>query len=129
MEDETSHGLTTFEWEWSDPVPPEFGFEIRVWREGEPPLGAHDAMADNQQHRIEQVGPAQYRLSIDITDAAGVRGRGGEYFWTVVLVRISPVYQDTGQQAAPDRFQFVPNQGGDDNNPQDNGGDNGGSIT
>jgi hypothetical protein len=33
-----------FEWQWNGPFDPAHqGFEAWIWREGEPPLGAHDA--------------------------------------------------------------------------------------
>jgi hypothetical protein len=114
--DEPSYGLTTFEWSWSDPVPPDAGFEVRVWRGDEPQAGAHDAVLDNQQGRIEKIGQTQYRLNIDISQAFGVRGRKGEYLWTVALVQVSPVYADLGQQAEPARLRFETGGGGSDNN-------------
>jgi serine/threonine protein kinase len=120
--DEPSYGLTDFEWEWQGALPPEFGFEVRVWREGEPLAGAHDAVLDNQQGRIEQFGPNKYRLRLDIRQAAGVRGRTGEYLWTVALVQISPGYADLAQQAEPIRLRFEAggssSNGGDDKGGQ-----------
>jgi hypothetical protein len=114
--DEPSYGLTTFEWSWSGPVPPDTGFEVRVWREDESQAGAHDAVLDNQQGQVEKIGPAQYRLNLDISQAFGVRGRKGEYLWTVALVQISPGYSDLGQQAEPARLRFETGGGGSDNN-------------
>jgi serine/threonine protein kinase len=114
--DEPSYGLTSFEWSWSGPVPPDTGFEVRVWREDEPQAGAHDAILDNQQGRIEKIGPAQYRLNIDISQAFGVRGRKGAYLWTVALVQVSPLYSDLGQQAEPAQLRFETGGGGSDNN-------------
>jgi hypothetical protein len=58
-------------------------------------------MLDNQNGNIQRVGENEYRLSVDIREAAGVRGRSGEYLWTVGLVQISPDYADLGQQALP----------------------------
>jgi hypothetical protein len=77
-------------------VPPGFGFEVRVWREGEPAVGAHDAVLDNQNGIIQT-----YRFNTDIVDAAGVGGHSGPYLWTVALVQVSPSYADLGQQATP----------------------------
>jgi serine/threonine-protein kinase len=114
--DEPSYGLTSFEWSWSGPVPPDAGFEVRVWREDEPQAGAHDAVLDNQQGRIEKIDQTLYRLNLDISQAFGVRGRKGEYLWTVALVQVSPVYADLGQQAEPARLRFETGGGGSDNN-------------
>lgn len=105
--EEPSYGLTEFEWQWTgQELPPELGFEVRVWREGELPTGAHDAVLDNRQDQIESIGQHTYRLSINIRDAFGVRGRTGTYLWTVALVRVSPNYADLGQQAEPARLRF-----------------------
>ncbi|MBI1881889.1 MAG: serine/threonine protein kinase [Chloroflexi bacterium] len=117
--EEPSYGPTEFEWQWTgQELPPEFGFEVRVWREGEPPAGAHNAVLDNQQGHIERIGENKYRLNIDIQDAYSVRRRTGQYFWTVALVRISPNYADLGQQAEPSYLRFE--AGG--KNYKDNGG-------
>ncbi|MCB0213386.1 MAG: protein kinase [Anaerolineae bacterium] len=78
-----TYGPTNFEWEWGGSVPADYGFEVRVWREGEPPAGAHDAVLDNQQGLVQKIGENKYRLAIDISQAAGVRGRTSAYFWTV----------------------------------------------
>lgn len=79
---------------------------MRVWREGEPLAGVHNALEDNQNGRIMQIGENRYRLSANIKDAAGVRGRSGQYLWTVAVVQISPNYADLGQQAAPTPLRF-----------------------
>jgi tetratricopeptide (TPR) repeat protein len=119
--DDISYGPTDFEWEWTGALPPGFGFEVRVWREGEFPSGVHDAVLDNQNGNIKSMGGSKYRFSIDIRDAAGVRGLSGEYLWTVALVQISPEYQDLGQQAEPARLRFEAGGGGGGG-----GGDGGG---
>ncbi len=124
--DPPSFGPTEFEWAWSSPVPPEYGFEIRVWREGEPLAGAHNAVLDNQQGLIEEIGENRYRLNLDITDAAGVRGRSGEYLWAVALVQISPDYADLGQQASPVRFRFEAPGGGSSSGDSSSGSSGGG---
>ncbi len=112
--EEPSYGLTDFEWQWvGEEIPAEFGFEIRVWREGEPLAGAHNAVQDNQQGRIERIGENKYRLSINIRGTFGVRERTGKYLWTVALVRIRPTYADLGRQADPVYLRFE--AGGDSN--------------
>jgi serine/threonine protein kinase len=122
-----TYGPTIFEWEWRGSLPPGFGFEVRVWREGEPPAGVHDAVLDNQAGRIEKVGENHYRLQVDIHQAAGVRQRTGEYLWTVVLVQISPDYADSGLQAEPARLRFE--AGGGKGNDGDGGGSGGSGIS
>jgi hypothetical protein len=105
--EEPSYGPTSFEWRWTGKkLPPELGFEVRVWREGELPTGAHNAIQDNQQGQIEQLGDNEYRLNINIRKAFGVRERTGKYLWTVALVQISPTYANLGQQAEPAYLRF-----------------------
>lgn len=105
--EEPSYGPTDFEWQWTgQAIPAEFGFEVRVWRKGELPTGAHDAILDNQEGRIERIGENTYRLSINIRDAFGVKGHTGKYLWTVALVRLSPNYADLGRQAEPAYLRF-----------------------
>jgi serine/threonine-protein kinase len=123
--DEPSYGPTIFEWEWQGAVPSGFGFEVRVWREGEPPAGVHDAVLDNTQGRIEKIAANRYRLEVDISQAAGVRQRTGEYLWTVALVQISPNYADLGVQAEPGRLRFEAG-GGKDGGGKDGGSGSGG---
>lgn len=119
--EEPSYGPTDFEWQWGGgEIPPELGFEVRVWREGEPPAGAHDAVHDNQQGRIERIDANKYRLSINIGGAFGVRERTGKYLWTVALVRIRPNYADLGRQADPAYLRFE--AGGDGTKGHGGGG-------
>lgn len=118
--EEPSYGPTTFEWEWNGPVPADFAFEVRVWREGEPPTGAHDALLDQREGRIERISDNRYRLKLDIRQAAGVRDRTGIYLWTVVLVQLDPAYTDYGLQAQPTRLRFE--AGGKDNGKDGPGG-------
>jgi hypothetical protein len=110
---EPTYGPTEFEWRWNGSVEPDQGFEVRVWREGEPPAGVHNAVEDNSTGKIVALGENVYRLNVDISDAAGVRGRGGEYLWTVVLVQISPEYRDLGTQAPPGRLRLELGGGND----------------
>ncbi len=87
-------------------MPPGFGFEVRVWREGEPQAGAHDALLDNQSGNIQNIDGQKYRLNTNIEEAAGVGGRSGIYLWTVALVQVSPSYADLGQQAEPAQLRL-----------------------
>lgn len=120
--DDPSYGPTNFEWEWTGPIPQGYGFEVRVWREGEPPAGVHDAVLDSQNGNIEELGGNRYRLSIDIKEAAGVRSRRGVYLWTVALVQVNPAYVDLGQQADPASFRFEAVSLGDEGDDTGGGG-------
>ncbi|MBI1880901.1 MAG: hypothetical protein HYR94_22205, partial [Chloroflexi bacterium] len=104
--DQPSFGMTEFEWQWSGPIEPNQGFEVRVWREGEPPAGVHNAVEDNQKGVVASLGNNTYRLNVNIREAFGVKGRSGTYLWTVALVQISPEYKDLGVQASLGRLRF-----------------------
>ncbi len=109
-----SRGPTTFVWEWiGDPLPPEYGFEVRLWLNGEPQTGVHDAVLDNKEGRIESIGSNRYQLKVgNIRYAKGVLGREGIYNWTVAVVQISPNYADFGLQAVSARFKYEPFRSG-----------------
>ena len=96
-----------------------------MWRDGETPAGVHDSVLDNLQGGIEQIGGNRYRLHVDITKAAGVMGRTGEYLWTVGLVQIDPVYADLGDWAEPARLRYE--APGPSDSGITNGGGNGAS--
>jgi hypothetical protein len=117
--EQPTYGATQFEWRWTSPLPAGQGFEVRVWREGEPPAGVHNSVEDNLSGKVQEAGSNTYRLSVDIREAAGVRGRGGEYLWTVALVQVSPEYKDLGIQAPPGRLRF---EAGGDGGGEDGGG-------
>lgn len=110
--DSPSYGPTDFEWIWDGPVPPDLGFEVRVWREGESPVGVHDAASDNRSGRVEKIDETRYRLSVNIQDILGPQGvyprPSGQYFWTVGLVRVLPDYADLGERywSQPTQFRF-----------------------
>lgn len=126
--DEPSFGPTQFEWQWSSPLAENQGFEVRVWREGEPPAGAHDAVLDNKNGTVQALGNNRYRLNVDISEAFGVKGRGGDYNWTVVLVQIEPEYQDLGIQAPTGQLRYAaPGGGGGGDGGGGGGGGGGGS--
>jgi len=124
--DQPSYGPTEFEWQWTGPIEPNQGFEVRVWREGEPPAGVHNAVEDNLNGKIQALGNNTYRLNVNIYEAFGVKGRSGEYWWTVNLVQVSPEYKDLGFEAPPGRLRFEAS-GGSDGGGKGDGGSGGGS--
>jgi serine/threonine protein kinase len=119
--DQPSFGMTEFEWQWNGQLGPDQGFEVRVWRDGEPPAGVHNAVEDNKNGNIAALSNNTYRLTVNIRDSFGVKGRTGDYLWTVVVVQISPEYKDLGIQAPPGRLRFEAGGGGGGK-----GGDGGG---
>ncbi len=119
-------GPAEFQWQWPGELPPDYGFEVRVWRPGEQPAGVHNAVLDNQNGVIKKIGDNRYQLNVNIGEAAGIKGRSGEYLWTVVLVQISPEYLDLEEQAEPARLRFETGGGGGGGGGKGNDGDGGG---
>ena len=119
--DDPTYGPTDFEWRWSGTLPPDAGFEVRVWKEGQPQAGVHNAVLDNTHGNITQDGDT-YRLHTDISLAFNVQGHSDVYWWTVALVRISPSYADLGQQSPPGQLRF------EGSSPDSGGGDGGGGV-
>jgi hypothetical protein len=70
------------------------------------------------------LGNNTYRQNADIRDSFGVKGRTGEYWWTVALVQISPEYKYLGVKANPGRLRFE--AGGSSGGGGDGGGGGGG---
>ncbi len=126
--DSPTHGDTEFRWRWTGNLPAGYGFEIRVWANGEPPLGAHDAIRDNQTGTVQHVGGDEYQLLTNIKDAAGVRQRNGEYNWAVALIQYQPTYKDLGIASSPAllRFEVASSGGGGGNS--DGGNNSGGGV-
>jgi hypothetical protein len=123
--------VVDFEWQWTGNMPPDFGFEVRVWKEGSAPAGVHNSLIDNKNGVIKNIGGNKYRLGVDITDAPSVQGHSGIYFWTVALVRINPTYEDLEQQAQAVRFHYSasrPGSGGDDGGGGEGSGSSGGGV-
>jgi len=60
------------------------------------------------------LGDNTYSLSVDISQAAGVLGRGGDYLWAVVLVQVDPTYKDLGIQSSPGHLFLDLGGGGGD---------------
>jgi hypothetical protein len=112
--EEPSYNPTEFKWEWTGELAGGQGFEVRVWREDEEPTGVHDSRQDNLDGNIISLGEDVYQFSVDISEAAGVRGANGYYLWTVVLVRVSPEYKDLGIQGEPELMYFEGGAGGED---------------
>lgn len=99
--DEPTYGLTEFEWVWTGSLAENQGFEVRVWRDGEPPAGVHNAVLDNQNGVVQALGNNRYRLIADIANTPGVQNKSGDYNWTVMLVQITPEYRDLSLVAEP----------------------------
>lgn len=128
--DEPSYGMTTFEWLWTGgDLPSEYGFEVRVWKEGRFQTGVHNAILDNQNGNVKRVSSNQYQLTTDIGDAAGVKGQSGLYLWTVAVVQIEPEYADIGLAAEPVQMRYAaPGPKGGDGGSDNDGNDGGSSV-
>ncbi len=97
-------GRATFTWQWNgQPLEANQGFEVRIWRNGQPDhYGAASPVRANQ-------------VEIDVLGAYGVAGAPGNYLWTVAIVQLDP-YQRIGPEA-PARELRVEAPGGGGENP------------
>jgi hypothetical protein len=103
-----TRGETEFVWRYDGSLAEDQGFEVRVWREGEPPLGVHDTIADNLSGKIVPESDGSYHLVIDITSTPPVAGRAGEYWWSVYLIQLPPdSYRLLGPRSEPGTFEFI----------------------
>lgn len=86
----TAQGQTTFSWTWpGPPLTANQGFEVRIWKEGQP------------DHYGAAAPTGGTSITIDPRGAFGVQqGGAGKYFWTVALVQREP-YKRIGSEAAP----------------------------
>ncbi len=91
---ESVSGSATFAWRWNGPpLTDNQGFEVRIWKEGQPD---HNGAAEPTNGT---------NLQINLSTAYGVaHGGAGDYFWTVAVVQRSP-YQRTGPEAPPRRLR------------------------
>ncbi len=102
-------GRTTFAWNWNGPALTENqGFEVRIWRDGQPDHYGAAAIVQGATSTV-----------IDVWTAYGVQqGGSGSYYWTVAVVEISP-YSRTGPEATPWTLQIgaAGNDGGGGSSP------------
>ncbi len=87
-------GPVPFAWRWAGPpLSADQGFEIRVWKDGQPDhYGAADPVSGAS-------------ANINVGGAYGVQQGGpGEYWWTVAVVQRAPNYQRIGAEAPPRRL-------------------------
>ncbi|MBX2997053.1 MAG: SH3 domain-containing protein [Caldilineaceae bacterium] len=102
--EKTVYNQVTFHWGFSTPLPPECGFEVRIWRDGDIPRGVHDAVIDNQNGAIKSINGNEYQLDIPfLYNLPSVTG-SAHYWWTVSIVQIEPTYRNFERQADPIRF-------------------------
>jgi hypothetical protein len=93
--DDSTTGQVVFTWTWSGPaLGPDYGFEVRLWKEGQPDhYGAAEPVNDTS-------------VTINLRGAYGVTlGGEGAYWWTVAVVQRQP-YAQVGAEAAPRKLNI-----------------------
>lgn len=106
---ENQEGLTKgqdvrFAWQWPGELPEKFGFEIRIWLEGEDPIGAYDV---RELKRLLNVPGEDHQYSVTLKlDGAGVTATDNNYRWSVGIVEIEP-YQWLNIESEPRRISIV----------------------
>lgn len=78
----------TFVWDWrGGPLPPNYGFEVRLWKN------------DQTDHYGAAAAVTATRLVVNLEGAYGVsKGGTGRYYWTVAVVKLQP-YERVGLEA------------------------------
>ncbi|MDM8518512.1 protein phosphatase 2C domain-containing protein [Anaerolineales bacterium HSG6] len=93
-------------------LPPNLGFEIRIWQENHPPTGVLDAM--QQQGEITcHDGVLSYTVGDFQSNPASAPA--GKFWWDVVVVQIRPTYDGTplAEVSSPSSFELGDAGGGD----------------
>lgn len=97
---------TTFKWRWDGQMAEGWGFEVRIWQEGDPDhFGAFHAgeLMKYLDHQPDSI----YAVSFLVEGAYSVRLHGGgDYYWTVAVVQVEP-YQRISLEAPPRKLRFV----------------------
>ena len=97
---------TTFKWRWDDQLTEGWGFEVRIWRDGDPDhYGAFDAR--ELLKYLDRQPDGVYAVSLLVEGAFSVRQHGGgDYYWTVAVVGLEP-YVRIGSEAPPRKLKYV----------------------
>ena len=92
-------GQVTFSWSYPRALSDGEGFQVLIWKEGQPHNGAAGLTRETQQ-------------TIDLDVVLPGRGGGGDYFWTVVVRRDAPGEALLSPEANPRRLVYAPQESG-----------------
>jgi serine/threonine protein phosphatase PrpC len=96
----------TFKWGWRGELAEGWGFEVRIWQEGDPDhFGAFDARELTQYLAHQPDGIYAVTLLVEGAYSVHLHG-GGDYYWTVAVVQLEP-YARIGPEALPRKLRFV----------------------
>ncbi|RME70983.1 MAG: hypothetical protein D6784_15825, partial [Chloroflexi bacterium] len=90
-----------FKWRWEGQLADDLSFEVRVWRQGDTPVGAHDARLLKTNPDFRRLADSVYAVDLVLAGAQGVFLSGSDYVWSVGVVRIEPEYDWLGVESAP----------------------------
>ncbi|MDM8532683.1 hypothetical protein QUF63_16095 [Anaerolineales bacterium HSG25] len=96
-----------FQWQYGDScdLPEELGFELRIWKPEETPLGAMSAV-----HHQKQITCHNGERTFTVGNFEVVPGVGGttsgQFLWDVLLVRIAPSYNSIPLVKAEGQFEL-----------------------
>lgn len=117
---------TTFKWRWNGELTEGWGFEVRIWKAGDPDHFGAFAAHEMMQYVARQPDDI-YAVTLLVEGAYSVQRHGaGEYQWSVAVVRLDP-YLPIGAEASPYRlFYVVPGSPSNGRGGDGNGGGSGG---
>jgi len=90
-------GLVTFYWSYPRALNDGEGFQVLIWKEGQPHNGAAGLTRETQQ-------------TIDLDAVLPDRGGGGDYLWTVVVRRDAAGEALLSPEANPWRLVYAANE-------------------
>ncbi|MFN8455179.1 MAG: protein phosphatase 2C domain-containing protein [Anaerolineae bacterium] len=106
---ESQEGLTKgqdirFAWQWPGELRENLGFEIRIWLEGQEPIGAYDV---REIKRLLNVPAADHQYFVTLKlDGAGISQTDKNYLWSVGIVELEP-YRWLNVASEPRRISIV----------------------
>lgn len=93
-----------FAWQWPGELPANLGFEIRIWLEGQEPIGAYDV---RDLKRLLNVPGEDHQYFVTLKLAGtGIHQTDKNYLWSVGIVEIEP-YRWLNIESQPRRINIV----------------------
>jgi hypothetical protein len=106
--------VINFSWRWEGKLQEQWGFEVRIWKEGVDGdhFGAYDAR--NVTSNMIQSSNI-YTFSATLAGTYSISQHGsGEYMWTVAVVALPPDFQPIGPEATPRNLVISTGSSGDE---------------
>ncbi len=97
----------TFVWQWPGELTDDLSFEIRVWLQGDTPVGAHDAKLLKDNPLFVNFDGDQYSVPLNLKGGEGILNTSPDYLWSVGVVRIQPDYEWLGIESTAQTIHIL----------------------